>query len=125
MVITDGFYEWHTDPKTKRKQPYRFVMKSGELFSMAGIYSRGEHEGDPATFAILTTEANEVMQPVHDRMPVILPLGHEKEWLPSGGVVYFNQFPAELMTAYPVTPRMNNARFNEPEAIAPLEPVTT
>jgi len=105
MVLTDGFYEWHTDPKTKRKQPYRFVMKSGEPFAMAGIYARGEHEGDPITFAILTTDANEVMEPVHDRMRVILPLGREKDWLPPGDVPYFNQFPAELMTAYPVRHR--------------------
>ena len=125
MVITDGFYEWHTDPKTKRKQPYRFVLKSGEPFAMAGIYSRGEHEANPATFAILTTEPNELMQPVHDRMPVILPLGNERQWLPPGGVPYFNQFPAELMAAYAVTPKMNNARFNEPEAIAPLETAIT
>jgi putative SOS response-associated peptidase YedK len=67
---------------------------------MAGIYARSDHEGDPATFAIPTTDANEVMEPVHDRMLVILPLGREKEWLPPDGVPYFNQFPAELMTAY-------------------------
>jgi putative SOS response-associated peptidase YedK len=121
IVITDGFYEWHTDPKTKEKQPYRFVMKSGEPFGMAGIYSHGEHEGDPMTFAILTTDANEVMEPVHDRMPVILPIGHEKAWLPTGDVTFFNPFPAELMTAYPITTKMNSARFNEPEAVAPLE----
>jgi putative SOS response-associated peptidase YedK len=88
---------------------------------MAGIYSPGQNEGDPRTFAILTTEANDVMRPVHDRMPLMLMPGHEKEWLPHGGVTYFNPFPAELMTAYPVTPKMNNARFNEPEAIAPLK----
>jgi len=40
LVLTDGFYEWHPDPATGRKQPYRFVMKSGEPFAMAGIYAR-------------------------------------------------------------------------------------
>src|SRR5260370_5531791 len=102
------------------KHMYRLVMKSGEPFAMAGIYARSNN--GPPTFAILRTAANEVMAPVHDRMPVILPLGNEKSWLPPGGVPYFNQFPAELMTAYPVTPKVNNARFNEPEAVAPLEP---
>jgi putative SOS response-associated peptidase YedK len=87
---------------------------------MAGIYSRGKNEGDPFTFAILTTEANDVMRPVHDRMPVMLMPGHEKEWLPPLGATYFNPFPAELMTAYPVTPKMNKASFNCPAAIAPL-----
>jgi putative SOS response-associated peptidase YedK len=95
-------------------------MKSGEPFAMAGIYSRSKH-GTP-TFSILTTDANDVMKPVHERMSVMLSLGKEKAWLPAGGVPYFNQFPVELMTAYPVTPKTNNARFNEPEAIRPLEP---
>jgi putative SOS response-associated peptidase YedK len=79
LVLTDGFYEWKT--VGGRKQPYRFVMKSGEPFAMAGIYARGESEKSPLTFAILTTEANDVMRPVHDRMPVILPPGREKQWL--------------------------------------------
>lgn len=118
LVLTDGFYEWKT--VGKHKQPYRFVLKSGEPFAMAGIYARGETENDPITFAILTIEANEVMRPVHDRMPVILAPGHEKEWLPPGGVPFFNAFPAELMRTYPVSPKMNRADFNVPEAIAPI-----
>lgn len=124
MVLTDGFYEWKT-LDDGRKQPYRFVLKSGEPFAMAGIYARDHNEHDRFNFAILTTSANEVMAPIHDRMPVILPLGHEKEWLPATptGMTVFPEFPAELMTAYPVTPKMNNARFNEPAAIAPLETV--
>jgi putative SOS response-associated peptidase YedK len=116
MVLTNGFYEWKTDETGKH--PYRFVMKTGEPFAMAGIYSRS-NDGPP-TFAILTTTANEVMAPVHDHMPVILSLGREKAWLPTGGVPFFNPFPAVLMTAYAVTPKMNKASFNEPEAIAPL-----
>jgi len=94
LVLTDGFYEWKTTGT--RKQPYRFPLKSGEPFAMAGIYARSENESDPMTFAILTTDAKDVMRPVHDRMPVILPLGREKGWLPAGGVPYFNPFPAKL-----------------------------
>jgi len=48
-----------------------------------------------------------------------LPLSQEQTWLPTGGVPDLNPFPAELVTAYSVTPKMNNARFNEPEAIEP------
>jgi len=85
---------------------------------------RTRQKNDPLTFAILATDANEVMQPAHDRMPVILPLGHEKQWPPAtpSGMTVFPPFPAELMTAYPVTPKMNKASFNVPEAIAPLAP---
>jgi putative SOS response-associated peptidase YedK len=57
-------------------------------------------------------------------MPVILPLSREKNWLPPtpSGMFVFPPFPSELMTAYPVTPKMNKASFNQPEAILPLEP---
>lgn len=120
MVLTDGFYEWNKD-----KQPYRFVMKSGEPFAMAGIYARDHDDHEQFNFAILTTTANEVMAPVHDRMPIILSLGREKDWLPTGGVTFFNPFPADLMTAYPVTPKMNKASFNDPGAITPLQPAIT
>jgi putative SOS response-associated peptidase YedK len=92
---------------------------------MAGIYARGsdhqigEAEYTVVNFAILTTSANEVMQPIHERMPVILMPNTEKSWLPATptGMTIFPPFPAELMTAYPVTPKMNKASFNEPEAI--------
>ena len=66
------------------------------------------------------------MRPIHDRMPVILPLGREKDWLPpSHDMLIFAPFPSELMTAYPVSPKMNRASFNEPEAILPLESAIT
>jgi putative SOS response-associated peptidase YedK len=129
LVLADSFYEWQALPSGK-KQPYRIMLKSGEPFAMAGIYARsddhqfGEAESAPVNFAILTTAANEIMQPIHERMPVILPLGHEKNWLtpnPSG-LFLFPEFPAELMTAYPVSPKVNKASLNEPAAIAPLEP---
>jgi putative SOS response-associated peptidase YedK len=76
------------------------------------------------TFAILTTTANELMQPIHERMPVILPLGREKNWLPPNpsGMFIFPPFPSELMTVYPVSPKINMAGFNRPEAIASVEP---
>jgi putative SOS response-associated peptidase YedK len=121
MVLADSFYEWKTMPDG-RKKPYRFVMKTGEPFAMAGIYARDHNDLNRLNFAILTTSANAVMEPIHDRMPVILPLGSEKKWLPASpsGMVVFPKFPAEFMTAYPVTPKMNRATFNVPEAIAPL-----
>ena len=126
LVLADSFYEWQTLPNGK-KQPYRIMLKTGEPFAMAGIYARGrdhglgEAENTVVTFAILTTTANEIMQPIHERMPVILKPGREKEWLHPGGVTVFQPFPSELMTAYPVSPKMNKASFNEAAAILPLE----
>jgi putative SOS response-associated peptidase YedK len=79
---------------------------------------------NPVNFAILTTKANEAVAHIHDRMPVILPLGSEKSWLPPNptGIFMFPRIPAELLTSYPVTPKMNSASFDEPAAITPLEP---
>jgi putative SOS response-associated peptidase YedK len=127
LVPADGYYEWRT--VGKGKQPYRITLKSGEPFAMAGIYAREPTEFDtaeksPVNFAILTTKANEAVSYIHDRMPVILPLGREKAWLPPdpSGMFLFPRIPAELLTSYPVTPNMNRASFNEPAAIRPLEP---
>jgi putative SOS response-associated peptidase YedK len=80
MVLAVGFYEGD-----KHKQPYPFVLKSGEPSATAGIYAQGETESDPMAFTILTTEANNMMRPIHDRMPVMLMAGHEEDWLPPGG----------------------------------------
>lgn len=129
LVIADSFYEWQDTPRGK--QPYRIMLKSSEPFAMAGIYSRletgrfGAAEEAPISFAILTTAANEVMRPIHERMPVILPLGREQSWLAPipTGMIIIPPFPSELMTAYPVTKKVNKVAFNEPEAIKPIEPV--
>lgn len=127
LVLTDGYYEWPTIGK--HKQPYRITLKTGEPFAMAGIYAREPTEFEtaeknPVNFAILTTKANEAVSHIHERMPVILPLGREKGWLPPTptGEQFLTPFPAELLVSYPVTPKMNRASFNEPEAVAPLEP---
>jgi putative SOS response-associated peptidase YedK len=123
LVLADSFYEWKT-LANGAKQPYRITLKTGEPFAMAGIYAREPTEFETAeknlvNFAILTTKANEATSHIHDRMPVILPLGRERSWLNGP---FIPDFPAELLTSYPVTPKMNKASFNEPEAILPLEP---
>jgi putative SOS response-associated peptidase YedK len=130
LGLADGYYEWRQIGK--HKQPYRITLKSGEPFAMAGIYAREPTrfetaEKNPVNFAILTTKANEAVSYIHERMPVILPLGHEKKWLPPNptGAYFFQPFPAELLASYPVTPKMNKAAFTFPEPILPLEPAVT
>jgi putative SOS response-associated peptidase YedK len=98
------------------------MLKSGEPFAMAGIYARkatgyDTAEKNPLTFAIPTIKANDAVRHIHERMPVI-------SWLPPdpSGMFTFLPFASELMTAYPVSPKMNKASFNTPEAIAALEP---
>jgi SOS response associated peptidase (SRAP) len=122
----DGYYEWRQIGK--HKQPYRITLKTGEAFAMAEIYAREPTafetaEKNPVNFAILTTKANEAVSHIHERMPVILPLGRKKEWPQPNptGAYFLPPFPAELLTSYPVTPKMNRALFNDPEATRPLE----
>ena len=74
LIPTSGFYEWKREGA--RKQPYFFRMKTDEPFMFAGLWERWEGAaGDGVTLetcTILTTMANEVLAPVHDRMPVII-----------------------------------------------------
>jgi putative SOS response-associated peptidase YedK len=125
LVLADGYYEWKT--VSGKRQPFRFVLRNRQPFAMAGIWERPEFDDEPPTFAILTTQANELATEVHDRMPVILPIEYEHRWLAeTGSGTHLNlplTYPADEMRSYPVTPRMNKTSFNEPDAILPLERV--
>ena len=81
LVIADGFYEWRTEGK--KKFPMYIRLKSGECFAFAGLYNLWTSpDGKQAcTCTIITTEANEAIKPIHDRMPVILPRDKEDIWL--------------------------------------------
>jgi len=72
LVVADGFYEWQ---KTNgHKQPYFVGLQSDRPFGLAGLWERWEKGDEPVeSCTILTTDANELMQPIHERMPVILP----------------------------------------------------
>ena len=106
------------------KVPYRIVMKNGDLFAMAGIWdSWRDPEGRVVhSFAIITTTPNELMQPIHDRMPVILPRRFEKEWLTSDRtedlLAMLQPYPAEEMEAYAVSRLVNSPANDRPEVIA-------
>ena len=74
LVLADGFFEWQ--PAGGRKQPWYFRARDGRPFAFAGLWERWQPAGGEAveSCAIITTEANDVVRPVHERMPVILPL---------------------------------------------------
>jgi len=86
LVPADAFYEWRRIDK-KTKHPFAFALKSGEPYAMAGLWERWQpKEGEPLeTFTILTTDPNELMEPVHNRMPVILAADDYDRWLEPGG----------------------------------------
>lgn len=111
LVPADGFYEWQKLEGSKRKQPYFFTLKNRELFAFAGIWEEWRPAPDlPAleSFAIITTSANELVAPIHDRMPVILKPDHEALWLDpqisdaSRLLPLLAPYPAEEMELRPV-----------------------
>ena len=80
LVLANGFYEWKG--VQGQKVPYYIRLKSGEPFAFAGLYEENKIDGKPMqTFAIITTKPNDLMQPIHNRMPVILEPRNEADWL--------------------------------------------
>lgn len=126
LIPADGFYEWkRTD---RGKQPFFFKMKDEQPFAFAGLWERWEGEGETIeSCAILTTAANEVLAPVHDRMPVIL---HEEDyelWLDEDKGKQellkdlLRPYPASEMTVYPVSTQVNSTRHGGAELIEELK----
>lgn len=125
LIPADGFYEWQA--AAGGKQPFHIRLADGGLFAMAGLY---EHWKTPEggwlhSCTILTTEANELMRPLHDRMPVILAPEQYDLWLDPGlrdaGPLQalIAPYPAEQMVAGPVSKAVNRAGNEGPELLAP------
>ena len=127
LVPADAFYEWQRlDKKTKR--PFAFALKSGEPYAFAGLWDKWQGKDREAleTFTILTTDPNELMEQVHNRMPVILEPQDYDRWLDPEvterpPVDLLRPFPAERMRAWPVSERVGNVRNNDAELLAPAQ----
>ena len=124
IIPADGFYEWR---RTERgKQPYFFRMRDDRPFGFAGLWERWEGEGGETinSCTILTTEANEVLRPVHDRMPVILHPEEYSRWLEADErerallKELLRPYPAEEMAGYPVGTLVNSPANRGAELIA-------
>ena len=121
LVLADGFYEWQRNGKEKR--PMRVVMRSGEPFAFAGIWSVWKDpEGNRVpSCAIITTTANDVLEPIHERMPVVLPREMEQFWLdpsvedPAAITDVLNPAPDDAMNAYEVSSLVNSVANNRAE----------
>ena len=122
LIVADGFYEWKKIGSTK--QPFFVRLKDDEPFAFAGLsehWHRGDQVIDSAT--IITTEGNEVMEGIHDRMPVILSPNDYDLWLEpdfhgQGKLLeMLKPYPAEEMTAYPVSTVVNNPRNEMKECV--------
>ena len=125
LVVADGFFEWANVPGTRSKIPMRFVLRSREPFAFAGLWDTwGKPDGDELhTFTIITTQANDLLQPVHNRMPVILPQENEDLGLDPDNrdmerlVFLLQPYPSNEMVAYPVSPLVNSPKNDKPECI--------
>lgn len=124
LVPADGFYEWRKPGA--RKQPYFVRMADGKPFAIAGLWERWEGpDGAIASCAVLTTDPNDLLAPIHDRMPVILSPGDYDRWLdpesrdPATLLPLLRPYPPDAMVAFPVRTLVNNPAADDPRCIEP------
>lgn len=126
LIPADGFYEWKRSGKTK--QPFYFYLTAHQPFAFAGLWEHWEH-GDGSVIescTILTTEANDVLKSVHDRMPVILATEAYSTWLdanqsPDALFPLLRPFDPEAMSCHAVSVQVNSPAVDAPDCIAPIE----
>jgi putative SOS response-associated peptidase YedK len=126
LVPADGFFEWSKQGAAKTPQLIR--LKSCNPMGFAGLYNIWTSpEGEEiCTCTIITTDANEQVARLHDRMPAILREDHYGLWLdplvhdPKQLLPLLTPYPSEDLELFPVTPKMNSYTYNDPENIKPL-----
>jgi putative SOS response-associated peptidase YedK len=129
LILADGFYEWQR-AAVGPKQPFHITNGDGSMFAFAGLWSIWYDDRDGSklrTCTIITTAANSAVASLHDRMPVILAPGAEREWLDAATPLH--RLP-ELLTGItpaqtavrPVGTAVNDARYDGPECLAPPAP---
>lgn len=125
LVPATGFYEWQ--PAPQGKQPYCIRLKHGELFAFAGLYDRWQDaEGNELySYTIITIAPNELVAPIHNRMPAILRRDDEDTWLsqdadPAQLMSLLAAYPADAMEAYPVSRALNNPANEGAELLQPM-----
>ncbi len=125
LIVADGYFEWKA--VGKKKQPYYFRLRDETPFAFAGLWEHWERDGQVVeSCTIITTEANDLARPYHDRMPVILPADARALWLdtdieePRALQDLLRPYPAEEMRFDPVNPVVNSARNEGPECIRPV-----
>jgi putative SOS response-associated peptidase YedK len=127
LIPADGFYEWQKRPGGV-KQPFRITLKDERPFTFAGLWERWEKasDGKPVhSCAIITTEACDVMRPIHGRMPVILDAASHDAWLDTDGdggaraAALLRPYPSDAMAAWPVGTYVNSAANDDPKCLEP------
>ncbi len=130
LVPADGFFEWRKE--SGGKQPYLIRLKSAEPFAIAGLWAAWRRDEGPRleSCALLTTTPNELMEPIHDRMPVLLPRESWDLWLDpeveDGSLLQALLRPAraDLMEAFPVSKHVNSPRNDDARCLEREAPLT-
>jgi putative SOS response-associated peptidase YedK len=123
LVLADGFYEWQRIQGGK--QPYYIHMKDGSPFAFAGLWETWRNGQEIRSCTIITTEANELVGGIHNRMPVILPPEDYELWLDpdfeekEALTSFLRPYPSDVIEAYPVSRRVNSPSNNAPDCIEP------
>jgi putative SOS response-associated peptidase YedK len=133
LIPADAFYEWQrrtgSDGRPAGKLPYAVRRRDGQPMAFAGLWEvwhPPDSDGEPLrTCAIVTTAANDLMAPIHDRMPVVLAPEDWDTWLDPASEVgvaeaLLRTAPSEWFEAYPVGSLVNNVRNDAPELLDPL-----
>jgi len=128
LILTDGFYEWKAFGDRKTKTPYFIHMNDRKPFVFAGLWDSWESPDGSSikTCTIITTEPNELMEKIHDRMPVILHPRDYERWLdtspqtPENLLPLIKPFPADAMSAHPVSTLVNKPANDTPELVVPI-----
>lgn len=125
IVPADGFYEWTGNGK--ERQPWRFSLLDDGVFAFAGLFApiSATIDDDRMAFCIITTQANSLIAPFHDRMPVMLRKDQAITWLTASAKETLQPclevFPAEDLKVHKVSPKINKAGVNTPDLILPWQ----
>lgn len=125
LVVADGFYEWRKEGKVKT--PVYIRHRSDKPFGMAGLYTiwSSTQREKTCTSTIITTDSNELLMPVHYRMPVIIPKEWHNLWLDQDEkdkdrlLSLLKPYDPDELVLYEVSPKVNSPAYNVPENIMP------
>jgi putative SOS response-associated peptidase YedK len=122
LIPADGFYEWKRENGSK--QPYYFRIDGGRPFAFAGLWESWNKDGEIRSCTILTTTANDLVEEIHERMPVILPRDRYDAWLDPEAegealAALLGPYPGDDLEAYPVSRFVNSPGNDDPRCIEP------
>ncbi len=127
LILADGFYEWQKGAGPKgRSQPYYFKRADGKPFAFAGLWEfwRSPEGAEVRSCTIITTNANEVVRPVHERMPVMLSGANLWNWVSPAEtdelLGLLKPYPAEALVGFPVSTLVNKPELDSAELLQPV-----